>query len=257
MRKTAIWIAALLSFLICAPNCPADDAPLQLNALERDWYPFLFKQDGLPQGIFYDIVGKALASLEIKSEIAFVPVKRAIHYAKYGKADGIIALGYQSGLEPFLDYPPGADTGAESAWRIIQIDHVVVSSATGNYEYDGDLKTIPHPVRILTGAPIVENLEKTGVRYETVANDSQNFGKLIRDGNGAIITTSVVAEIMNRKPIYRNKIKISATPVSSDSYHLVFSKKSRLSGAEKQRLWQEIARWRNDYIFMLQVFSQY
>lgn len=90
-----------------------------------------------------------------------------------------------------------------------------------------------------------------------MANDAQNFGKLIRDRKGAVITTSVVAEIMNRKLKYRNKLKISATPVRSDSYYLVFSKKSRFAYTEKKRVWQEIARWRDDYIFMLQVYSQY
>jgi hypothetical protein len=178
--------------------------------------------------------------------------------ARAGKVDGIITSGIQTDKMRDLDYPP-PETGnnLESPWRIMQVDHVVVSYAENSYEFDGALDSLPAPVRILQDTHIVDDLIKTGVDAQEVREDVQNFLKLIRDKNGVIITTSVAAEMMNRDPRFKGKITIHATPVSSDAYHLVFSKKSRLSSQDKMRIWEEIKRWREDYIFMLQVFSKY
>jgi hypothetical protein len=235
----------------------ASGESLTLNCSDRYWYPLLYAQDDQAGGILYDIVMKAIESLKIEALIEPVPFRRAIVRSRSGKIDGIIAVGFQPELSQFLDYPHGAEKDIESRWRIMQVDHVVVSFAEDEYEFEGDLNTLHPPVRLLQGSPIIDDLSKAGIETQEVREEVQNFFKLIRDRKGVIITTTVAAEIMNRDPRFKGRIKIHETPVSSHSYYLAFSKKSHLTPEDKERIWQEISRWREDYIFMLQVFSRY
>lgn len=257
MKQWTFMIVLLLTVFLCTRTAPASDEPLTLNCSERYWYPFLYTQDDQTRGIFYDIVSKALENLKIKALVEPVPFRRAMVNAREGKVDGIIAVGYQLDMMQDLDYPPDADKDLESPWRIMQVDHVVVSYAKNSYEFEGALKTLPAPVRLIQDAPIIDDLSKIGIDVQEVRDDVQNFLKLMRDKNGVIITTSVTAEMMHQDPRFKGKIKIHAIPVASNAYYLAFSKKSRLSAEDKMRIWKEVKRWRDDYVFMLQVFSKY
>lgn len=252
MFATAVFFVA-----VCVWSTAASGERLILNCSDRYWYPFLYTRDDQVKGIFYDIVEKALASLHLEARIEPVPSRRAIARARSGQVDGVIAVGFSPDLSLVLDYPPGAQRDIESPWRIMQVDFVVVSMAEDGYEFEGNLRTLPSPVRVLQGTPIVDDLSKAGVGVQEVREEVQNFLKLDRDRKGVIITTSLTAEMMNRDPRFNGRIKIHATPVASYSYYLAFSRKSRISAEEKEKIWKEISRWRDDYIFMLQVFSQY
>ena len=98
--------------------------------------------------------------------------------------DGVIAVGFQPDQAQVLDYPPGAEKDVVSPWRIMQVDHVVVSLAEDGYEFEGDLKTIPPPVRLLPGDPLLDDLNKAGIEAQEVREDVQNFLKLSRDRKG-------------------------------------------------------------------------
>ena len=255
-RQGTLGIIVVVILLLCAGKAFADSEGLHLSCSEANWYPFLYSKDHHAGGLLYDIVSKAFESLGIQASITPLPIKRAIVYAEEGGTDGVI-VGFRPEWEHFLEYPPGTEQEIESPWRIMQVDDVVVSFIEDSYEFEGDLKTLPLPVRVLREAPIIDALNNAGRRIEEVNEDIQNFQKLLRDKNGVIITTTVVAEMMDRDPRFKGKIKIHATPVDSSSYYLAFSKKCALSREDKERIWKEIVRWRDDYIFMLQVFSQY
>jgi hypothetical protein len=257
MMKQCRFVMAFFLSSFGLWTSPACGESLKLNCSDGYWYPFLYTRDLQARGILYDVVKKAIESLAIDARIEPVPFRRAIIMAQGGEVDGVIAVGFQPDLSPILDYPPGAEKDTESPWRIMQVDYVVVSFVEDDYEFEGDLGTLPLPVRLQQGTPIIDALSKAGLSAQEVREEVQNFLKLIRDRKGVIITTSVAAEMMNRDPRFRGKIKIHATPVASRSYYLAFAKKSRLSPADKERIWKEISRWRDDYVFMLQVFSEY
>ncbi len=257
MKRCAFVIVMLFTILLYSWSAAAIDQTLKLSCSDRYWYPFLFIQDGQVSGIFYDITVKALERLKIEARIEPVPFRRAIANARKGKVDGVIGVGFHPDLLQALVFPPDADKDMESPWRILQVDYVIVSSIEDSYEFEGNLDTLPLPVRLLQDAPIMEDLTNAGIDFQEVREDSQNFLKLIRDKKGTVITTSVVAEAMIQNPRFTGKIKIHGTPAASHSYYLAFSRKSRLSSEDKERIWKEVMRWRDDYIFILQVYSQY
>lgn len=253
--RVSSGIILLATLIVCTPPTAAET--LSLNCSDRYWYPFMFSEHDRVKGILYDIVHQAMESLGIEAKIEPVPYKRAIVNARRGRTDGIIAVAYRSEFTEFLWYPPGADESMESPWRILQVDYVVVTVSGTDYEFEGDIGSLPSPVRVLQGTPIIDRLVRAGLDVQEAREDIQNFLKLIRDKDGAIVTTSVAAETMNRDQRFRGRIRIHATPVASHSYFLAFSKGSRIPRKKAEKLWKEIVRWRDDYVFMLRVFSTY
>ncbi len=257
MKGSTFMKSVLLFLLLYFLSDAAMAQNLTMGCSDRNWYPFLYTRDQQVGGILYDITRKAFDSLGITPKIESLPFRRAIAYARKGKVDCVIAVPFDPVLARDLDYPPGAENDMESPWRIMQVDYVVVSAAGNNYLFEGNLKTLPVPIRLLSDAPVIDDLNKKGIGFQEVREDEQNFLKLIRDRAGVVITTSVVAEAMNLDPRFRGKLEIHGIPVASRAYYLAFSKRSHLSMGQKEKVWKEIIRWRDDYIFMLQVFSRY
>ena len=247
----------LIFFLATCVAHTAYAKDLTLSVAERSWYPFSYVEAGRVTGIHVDMVRKAVQSLGHSLTIKVLPSKRSMKYAQSGRIDGLISIAYNKGNADILDYPADAEVGSESQWRIMQVDHIVVTHSESAYEFDGDVKTIPEPIRLPQGESFTSSLIEAGhLVYET-RTDIQNFKMLIRDKTGSVITTSVIAENMFSKLSVDDALVIQAVPMLSESYHVGFSKKSLLSKDEKQKIWDEISRLRDDYVYMLQLFAQY
>ncbi len=254
--KRSLLIVILILCWVSVPGGSSAET-LKLCADGRDWYPFTYREGIQAKGLHVDIVTKALESLGYAFDIVPYPRNQCISHVQDGDMDGMISLAYDSNLARFLTYPPGAKDAAVSKWRIMQVDHVVVTYIEDDYEFEGKIETLPPPVRIPSGETITSEFQKIWPKIEKAVTDEENFYNLLQERTGVVITTSVMAETMNKNPQYRGLFKIQATPLASQSYYLVFSRTARIALEEKQRIWEEIARWRDDYVFMLQLFAQY
>ncbi|MBF0118444.1 MAG: transporter substrate-binding domain-containing protein [Desulfobacterales bacterium] len=235
----------------------AEGKDIKLSCDARYWYPFVYTEGALIKGMHIDIVTKALKNLGYNAHINALPRKRSILSAESGDVDGIISITYHPNHAKSLEYPEGANVDKESKFRIMQVDLMIISHIDNNYEFEGDIKSIPAPIRITRGETIADDLKNQGLEVEETTSDEQNFSKLIRDKKGTVITTSVIAESMNKDKRFTSKFKISSTPLISQSYYLAFSVKTKLSSSGKKNIWEEISRLRDDYVYMLQVFAQY
>lgn len=224
---------------------------------DRYWYPFTYVENSVAMGMHVDIVKKALTNLGYQINIKPIPRKRAVKYAGRGTIDGIISISYNSDISKSLEFPSDAYSKSESKWRIMQVDHMIITFGTSNYEYEGKLNSLPPPVRVPLGETFTNRLRKTGIRIEETKTDLQNFRMLMRDKKGSVITASVIAESMYVDPEFKGKFTIQHIPLASQSYHLAFAPKVDLTSSEKKKIWEEIARLRDDYVFMLQVFAHY
>ena len=246
----SLWIIAILT----AQPLLAKSITLAVD--DRDWFPFTFQEKGSPIGMHIELVTHALQELGYEVKILPYPRKRSIHNTKSGNVDGMVSIAFHPNLALTMIFPKDAALGKESAWRIMQVDHVLVTPKT-EFDYTGDLKTLPLPVRIPLGETISLDLKKAGLKVDEGKSDLINFKKMVRDDDGSVVATSIIAERINEAPAFKNKIKIHAMPISSQSYFLAFSRVSPISYEDKERIWDEIQKWRNDYVFMLQVYAKY
>jgi polar amino acid transport system substrate-binding protein len=222
----------------------------------RNWYPFTYIQDDKATGMHVDIAVKAMESLGHKVKIVFYPRKRCFVAAKYGKVDGVVSVVYHASLNNILEFPEDANSAAESQWRLMQVDHVIASYSP-LYEYSGDIYSLPQPVRLPAGDSLAYDLSRAGLMMDEAKTDEQNMKKMLRDKSGVVITTSVLAEKMNNQAEFAGRFKIQSTPLASKSCHLAFSPHTDLTKEEKNEIWDEIKKLREDYVFMLQLFSVY
>ncbi len=235
---------------------------VQANAKEihlvvdhRNWYPFTFSDRGASSGMHVDLVKKALSAIGYTVKIKEYPRKRCLLKVKDKEVDGMISIAFHEELSPILDFPPDSSVGLESDFRIMHVDHMVVTYDP-EYRFSGDISTLPIPVRLPMGETSALNLMNKGLRIDFAKADENNFKKLLRDKTGCVISTSVSAENIIKQIEFRDQFTIQSTPILSQSYHLAFAK-DKVSATEQQKIWKAIKKWRDDYVYALQMFSKY
>ncbi len=222
------------------------------------WYPFTYTKDKQAVGLHIDVVSKALANLGYSVEYRPLPWKRCLSEAEDGKVDGVVSASYKDKRAAFMYYPSDAATAKKSDFRIQQVEYVVVTTANNDYEFDGDVNSIPQPVRAPRGYSIADDLKKKGLKVDDKASgDENNMKKLLRSGKGSLVTIPEVVKLLSGRAEYKGKFKISEKPVKSKSYYFTISKNTKLTADERQKIWEEIAKVREDKDFMGAMAAKY
>ncbi|KPA12553.1 amino acid ABC transporter periplasmic protein [Candidatus Magnetomorum sp. HK-1] len=219
----------------------------------RDFYPFFFVEKNVPKGILLDMVRDAMKPLGFEPVFKPYPFKRGLKMLEMGKSEAIIAPRIKNTK---FRLPEDAFNENISKQRILQIDSVVVTIKS-NYEYFGNVKTLPTPIRITLGDPIESLFNEYNLTVDDSLSGSINIKKLRRDKKGCVITTSFKAMTWLENPEYKDLIDVSTEPVVSRSYFLIFSKKSKISDDKVESIWNEIAKNRDSYIYPIKLFSGY
>jgi polar amino acid transport system substrate-binding protein len=222
------------------------------------WYPFTLVKDGQPSGIHIDIISRALSNLGYSAEFKALPWKRCLKDAEKGKMDGIATASYKDARAEFLHYPDDAKDAKKSPNRVMQVEYVVVTAAGDSYEFDGNIEGLPTPVFAPRGYSIAEDLKGKGVKVDDSASgDEKNIKKLLRKGEGSVVTIPEVVKVLSQKSAYKGKLKISEMPIKSKSYYLPISKKSNLSDSDRAKIWSEIAKIRDNADVMAEIAAKY
>ena len=187
------------------------------------WYPFTFVEKGKATGLHIDIVTKAISDLGFTVEYKPLPWKRCVAGANDGDYDAIAVASYKDKRAKALNFPNDAATAEKSNWRVMQVEYTVVSTSTQAYEYEGDVSTLPTPVRVPRGWSIGDDLKKKGVKVDDGATgDEKNLKKLLRMDKGSVVALPQVAELYGKKPAFTGKLHTSKQPIKSKSYYLPF-----------------------------------
>jgi len=230
---------------------------IQICTDRSNWYPFTFRDKGNPAGIHIDIATKALVKLGYQPVFTPMAWKECIDKTGIGTYDALVSGSYKAKRAQSLVYPPDAATAVKSKWRIMQVEYVLVTSVTNSYKYNGDVKTLPIPVRAPLGYSIVDDLRAKGLKV--ITNDTKrNLKSIDRLQQGCVITPPENANRLIKELELEDRLKIHAKPVRSKSYFMLFSKKAKnFSQAEIEKIWDEIAKFRDDEQFMKQLFEKY
>jgi len=248
----AVFFSALLSASASAGGT------INICSDKNLWYPFTFVKDGKAVGLQIDIISKALSNLGYDINYKPLPWKRCISQAKDGDFDAVAVGSYKDKRAVFLNYPKDAATAKKSVQRVMQVEYVVVTLDGSGYEYAGDVKTIPTPVRVPRGYSIGDDLKKQGLTVDDgAAGDENNIKKMLRRENGSVVTLPKIVELLSKQDAYKGKLHVSSTPVKSKSYYLPLSKKRKISKADQEKMWAEIANVRNDLDFMGKMSAKY
>lgn len=217
----------------------------QVCSDENYWYPFTFTKGGQVAGLHVDIISQAMRNLGHQIVFKPLPWQRCLAEAQAGHFDAVATASYKPERAEFLVYPEDA-TGKKSKWAVSQVEYVVVTPVAAGYQYGGDAKTLPPPVRIPRGYSVADEIKKQGVSVDDgAAGDEQNFAKLARDGKGSVVTLPEIAEKQLKNPAYAGKLAVSETPYTTKSYFLPFGKAAKVSPEDMKKVWAEIAKVRD------------
>lgn len=256
MRKLIYVIAAAIGLSTLSSTIRAET--LKICSDVNFWYPFTMVEDGKAVGIHIDVIREALASLGMEASFRPLPWKRCLNEAKRGYMHAVATASYKDDRAEYLHYPEGAKEATKSPYRVTQVEYVIVTSASDPYEFDGDVTTIPTPIRAPRGYSIVSDLESKGLKVDSqAAGDVQNIKKLFRSGKGSLVTYPAAITELIKKTEYKGKLKISSKALKSKSYYLPFSKESSLTPERMQQIWDAIAEIRDNPEKMAAIAEQY
>ena len=222
-----------------------------------NWYPFTFRVKGNSAGLHVDIVTKALVQLGYQAVFTPLAWKECLEKTGTGSYDALVSGSYKAKRAQSLIYPSDAATAVKSEWRIMQVEYVLITPEAHSYKYDGDIKTLPIPVRAPLGYSIVDDLRAKGLKVIT-NNTTRNLKSIDRMQKGCVITPPENAVRLIKMLGLENKLKIHPKPVKSKSYFMLFSKKTEnFSQPEIKKIWDEIVKLRDDEQFIKQLFEKY
>ena len=184
--------------------------------------------------------------------------KKCLLWAKEGKVAGVLGASYKDKRAEFLEYPEDAKIAKISDQRLTQVEYVVVTPSSSQYSFEGDVKSLPLPVRVPRGYSVADDLTKDGVLDvdSSSKGDQGTFLKLITDNSGSVVTLGTVAERFSQHRVFKGKIKMQEHPYKSKSYFLAFSKTSNfkkkppIGKIDRERIWNAIKAVRNNNVLM-------
>lgn len=235
----------------------ADPVTLHICTDINAWYPFTYTENGDSRGLHVDIVKLACQELGLRCEFEPLPWKRCLLSVKAGQKDGVVSASYNRERAQYAHYPSGADSDPKSPWRISQAEYVVVTRSDSDYEFTGDLSTLPQPVSAPLGYAIIVDLQRAGLKVSEYSKNSAMFKTLLDTKTSTVVTLSPIPELLEKGAEFRNKVKIHAKPVTSKSYYLAISKKAALNDSERILLWKTIVSIREDKQRFSQLLQQY
>ncbi len=256
LMRLFILTVSLYSLIIVSGTAHAGN--LQICTDINYWYPYTYESNGKAKGIHVDIVSLALKNLGHDFTFTPLPWKRCLKEAQSGKYSAVVSGSYKTERAKKLLYPPDASHAKKSRWRITQVEYVVVSHIENAYDFKGDLKTVPGPVRAPLGYSIVEDLKKQGIDVITASSTYNNFRQLVNSKRGVVISPPQNALKLNNYPEFAGKLQIHSTPIKSKSYFLLFSKVyPGLYEHERQKIWDEIMNIRKNKDYMDNLLNSY
>jgi len=190
----------------------ADAKTIKIGTDMSNWYPFTFKEKGNSVGMHVDIVTTALTNLGHQPVFTPMAWKECLAKTGIGAYDALVSGSYKEKRALSLIYPPDAATAQKSKWRIMQVEYVLVTPAAHSYEFKGDVKTLPTPVRAPLGYSIVDDLRAKGLKVIT-NNTRRNLKSIDRLKQGCVITPPENAIRLLKELELEDRLKIHAKPV--------------------------------------------
>lgn len=216
------------------------------------FFPYTFVYKSKPVGIHADLTHTAINLLEYKAYYHAYDWLTCEAKIKSGEIDGIISVSYDPMRSDYISYPDDANLEKVSKWRLTQVAFYPVTAIVdkkgraSKYRFNGDIKTLPEPVRVEFNSANQELIKKNNLKVKEFYNVIDALKDLAKKQEGSVLITNEAVMSLRLKPEFKNKILIHQKPVVSRSYFLGFSKNSKVSRRTQRKIWEKIQYVRNN-----------
>ncbi|WP_158996520.1 type 2 periplasmic-binding domain-containing protein [Pigmentibacter ruber] len=256
---------SVLNFLLVFSNFSYGEI-VKICADENEQVPFIIVSEGTLKGIEIDIINEAMKDPLLKNKykliVDIMPWARCLDSARKGIYDGTINASYTDERAEFLNYPPQSGKNEKkpcsSEFRLYCGGYIVITSINEKYEFDGNKKTLPIPVRVSRGYSVVKELEDIYKdNLDIGKSDVVNVQKMLRDKIGSVVAYIAFQNKINKIKNLKNKIKISQIPYVMKSYFIPFSKESKIPKQDIDRIWENIKKININENKMKKIYEKY
>ena len=244
MKKISLLLVVLFGLVAISESVHAKRQRVVLCTDRSYWYPFVFINSYKSDGLYVDIVKDAADRVDYRVSIRPMDWKKCLRQVQSGQVDGVLGASFKEKRAEFMHYPEFAGTKKKSPARLSTAEYVIVTNTKSSFNYKGDPKSIPHPIRVPRGYSVADDLRKSGVEVDDKSSrgDQVTLVKLTTSGKGSAVMLRSAAEKFARNPAFKGKIKISSKPYKAKDYYLAFSKASKRIDEEKRNtMWGAIA----------------
>lgn len=146
-----------------------------------------------------------------------------------------------------------------SQYKIACSGYVVITLKSDKFDYNGNPKDLPIPVRVARGFAIVSEIEKlfSEKDIEIAKSDLVNIKKLLRDKVGSVVAYSSVLYELKQYNDISQKIKIHKHNYVMKSYYMPFSKRSKTPDKIKMLLWSQVGNITNNDKDFKKIYNKY
>ncbi len=260
--KPSIWIAAVVVLSGTWSLAHAVDGgrkTVMLCADKAYWYPFTYQQQYRAHGLFVDMIKEVGLRTDTRFVIRPAQWSRCLRLAKTGKVDGILGASYKKERAEWMNYPEGAATGEPSSYSMSLVDYVIATPVDSSYVFDGNVASLPSPVRVPKSYSIAGDLKKKGADVKaSFSSDRSALLGMARQNNGsAALLGSIAVTLVKNDRNLKGKYKIHAQKLKAKDYFLTFSTGSDLTPEEQNNYWEALHIIRNDEGLMSHFYESY
>ncbi len=253
--------ASLSVFLALSGYCSSalsEDA-ISVCADKSYWYPFDFVQINKAEGLYVDMLNEAGKISGDRFRIRPLDWTACLEHARKGEVQMVLGASYSAERAEFLSYPADAGSTNVSAFRLTQVEYVVVNRKGNPYEFEGNILDLPKPVMVPQGYSVGADLKAGGVSEvdSTSKGDLATLLRLVTKEDGSVVTLRSMAELLADHPSFKDKLKIQTVPFKTKSYFAAFSSSSKFPLERQQAIWDAIAQVRENKVLMDKLLSQY
>jgi len=199
---------------LVALNCQATDKLFHLVA--GVYPPYTIEEDGI-KGLNIEIIKAAFSAVGYRVKIELLPFARAMHYAKNGKADGLIIWHNKERVQWF-----------HFSSVISESDLVFYKFKRLKFDFNSLQSLMPYSIGTVANyAYLPSFLAADYLKKDVVGTDRQNINKLILGRIDIALIDKRMANYMikNEHPLLDGKFDWSAV-LQNEKYYLAVSKKS-------------------------------
>ncbi|WGL58772.1 hypothetical protein QEJ31_09565 [Pigmentibacter sp. JX0631] len=254
-----------ISFLFCY-SLFSYGKIIKICADENEQIPYIIISEGSLKGIEIEIIDEALKDPILKEkykyEIDVMPWARCLDSAKKGIYDGTINASYTEERAEFLNYPPQSGKNEKkpcsSDYKLYCGGYLVITQRNEKYEFDGNKKNLPIPVRVSRGYSVFKELEEIYKENLDIGkSDIVNVQKMLRDKIGSVVAYIAFQNKINKIKNVKNKVKVNEVPYVMKSYFIPFSKESKIPKQDIDKIWENIKKINQNENKMKKMYEKY
>ena len=225
MMRANMWCLCL--GLSCCLALTTAAEPVRLGYADRSFFPLQLGEGALPvepPGRAVTSVLKSAASLELRTELQRLPIKRLLLMLERGELDGAFSFSYLPERVRSMVFPM-TSSGPDSKRSLGVLEYYLYTrSDFVPHGLDGSVSALAaYRIGVLKDTAIASLLKAQAVPYEATKTIEQNLQKLLLGRIDIFIGQKESTQQQLSKRTEFKTLRRSGEPLFSRHYYLVFS----------------------------------